>query len=157
MVIKVKKTFIVVICSILIGLFLSNLLFKEYEYDVKLSTVFSSSNKVYFLQQGVYSSFDSMKENMISFSYYIYTYENDKYYTFIGVTKDMENLEKLKGYYKSLDYDIYVKEVNVRNSEYLELLDEYDILLKAVDSKDAIDAIMMQLLGKYEEMIINVG
>lgn len=152
-----KKNILIIICSVLVGCFLSNVLFKEYDYTSKIKTVFTSGDKVYFLQQGVYSSLDTMKENMMSFKYYIYSYENDKYYTYIGITGLEDNLTKLKGYYKEKGYDIYVKELNVNNNEFLDLLNKYDNLLSSTNDNDAIDAIMMQLLGTYEEMIINAS
>ena len=130
-------------------------LFKQYDYDDNIKTVFSSDTKVYLIQQGVYSSLESMKENMIGFNYYIYSYENDKYYTYIAITKSLENLEKLKGYYKSLGYSIYVKEIDINSSDYINILDQYDNLLSTTDKKETIDAIMMQVLSKYEEMNMN--
>lgn len=95
-----KKYLFPVMSSLIIGYILATLLFKQYQYDANIKTVFNNGVTVYFLQQGVYSSVDSMKENMSSFNYYIYSFENDKYYTYIGITKNTDNLTKLKGYYE---------------------------------------------------------
>ena len=84
---KMKKYIVTILGSIVVGYFLASFLFKQYDYDDNIKTVFSSDTKVYLIQQGVYSSLESMKENMIGFNYYIYSYENDKYYTYIAITK----------------------------------------------------------------------
>ena len=152
---KMKKYIVTILGSIVVGYFLASFLFKQYDYDDNIKTVFSSDTKVYLIQQGVYSSLESMKENMIGFNYYIYSYENYKYYTYIAITKSLENLEKLKGYYKSLGYSIYVKEIDINSSDYINILDQYDNLLSTTDKKETIDAIMMQVLSKYEEMNMN--
>ena len=152
---KMKKYIVTILGSIVVGYFLASFLFKQYDYDDNIKTVFSSDTKVYLIQQGVCSSLESMKENMIGFNYYIYSYENDKYYTYIAITKSLENLEKLKGYYKSLGYSIYVKEIDINSSDYINILDQYDNLLSTTDKKETIDAIMMQVLSKYEEMNMN--
>ena len=150
-----KRYITTILSSIVIGYLLASFLFKQYDYDSNIKTVFSSDTKVYLIQQGVYSNLESMKENMISFNHYIYSYENNKYYTYIAITKSIENLEKLKGYYSDLGYSIYVKEIDINSSDYINILDQYDNLLSTTDKKETIDAIMMQVLSKYEEMNIN--
>lgn len=150
-----KKYITSILTATVIGYLLAYFMFKQYDYDSNIQTVFTNGTKVYLIQQGVYSSLDSMKENMISFNYYIYTYDDNKYYTYIAITKNLENLEKLKGYYKSLGYSIYVKEIDINISEYINVLEQYDNLLATTDSKETIDAIMMQALSKYEELNIN--
>ncbi len=152
-----KKYLFPIISSLVIGYILANLLFKQYEYDKNIKTVFNNGVTVYFLQQGVYSSVDSMKENMGSFNYYIYSFENDKYYSYVGITKSKDNLTKLKGYYESKGYTIYVKEINVNNNSFITILEQYDNLLATTDNEDTINAIMMQALSKYEELITNAS
>jgi hypothetical protein len=150
-----KKYLFPVISSLIIGYVLATMLFKQYEYDANVKTVFNNGVTVYFLQQGVYSSLDNMKESMKSFNYYIYSFENDKYYTYIGVTKNKENLTKLKGYYEKKGYTIYVKEIDVNNTNFITILEQYDNLLATTDNEDTINAIMMQALSKYEELVKN--
>ena len=92
-----------------------------------------------------------MKEALKNFQYYTYAFENDKYYTYIGITKDDENLEKLKGYYKNLGYVIYVKEQNISDKEFIETLTQYDTLLKNSDDLELTEAVMAQVLSEYEK------
>lgn len=152
-----KKYLLSIISSMIIGYFMASYLFKQYNYDTKITSVFNNSDVVFLIQQGVYTSIDSMKENMTSFSYYIYNLENDKYYAFIGITKNQDNLTKLEDFYKSKGYSIISKQVDISNKEYINILDQYDNLLSTTDNGDTINAIMMQALTKYEEMVINGG
>ncbi|HPF83255.1 MAG TPA: hypothetical protein PLV83_03690 [Bacilli bacterium] len=142
-----------VVSAIIIGILLAKFMFNQYKYDTKLDTVFNNGTKVYFIQQGVYSSFESMQTSLASFTYYIYTLDSDKYYAYIAITKSPENSEKLKGYYSNLGYTIYVKELNVNNTDFLSLLEQYDTLLSKSSENSVIEAITIQSLKKYEELV----
>lgn len=142
-----------IISAIIIGICFSKFMFNQYNYDSKLSTVFSNGTSVYFLQQGVYSSKETMEQNCSSFPHYIYTIDSDKYYVYVAITKSSENLEKLKGYYYNLGYSIYVKELNISNNDFINILEQYDVLLSKSTENSVIEAITTQTLLKYEELI----
>ena len=149
---KLKNIFPVVLC-ILVGFFMGTFMFKQYKLDT--DTVSLTGENLYFLQTGVYSSEEDMKKNMSNTSYYIYTKENNMYYSYIGITKNKKNLDKLKGYYKQEGYDIYVREIFVSDISFLTVLEQYDnLLLETTDTK-IIKSIENQVLSKYEELIIN--
>ena len=148
---KLKNIFPVVLC-ILVGFFMGNFMFKQYN---KTDTVSLSEEKLYFLQAGVFSSEQSMKDAMSKFSYYIYRKENNMYYSYVGIVKDEKNLEKLKDYFKKEGYDIYVREVFVSNISFITILDQYEALLKETTDSKIIKSIENQVLGKYEELVIN--
>lgn len=134
---------------------MASYLFKQYKYDAKITSVFNNNEVVYLIQQGVYTTLDSMKENMTSFSYYIYSKENDKYYSYIGITKSDNILNKLEEFYKNKGYSILSKQISINNKEYINILEQYDNLLATTTNEDTINAIMMQALTKYEEMVKN--
>lgn len=149
---KLKNIFPVVLC-ILVGFFMGIFMFKQYKLDT--DPVSLTGENLYFLQTGVYSSLESMKEAMSNTSYYIYTKDNNMYYSYIGITKNKNNLDKLKGYYKQAGYDIYVREIFVSDISFLTVLEQYDnLLLETTDTK-IIKSIENQVLSKYEELIIN--
>ena len=60
------KSIIPAILCILVGFFMSNFMFNQYEKET-IAKVSNEKNTVYFLQIGVYSSLDSMKENLKKF------------------------------------------------------------------------------------------
>ena len=148
---KLKNIFPVVIC-ILIGFFMGNYMF--HEYNINTDKVSLTGENLYFIQAGVFSSEEKMKEEMASFSYYIYTKENNMYYAYIGIVKNEKNLEKLKGFYKQEGYDIYERQIFVSNIAFLTVLDQYEELLKSTDDKKVAQSIENQVLSKYEELVL---
>lgn len=142
------------ILCILVGFFMSNFMFNQYQKDELLPTS-TSKNMVYFMQIGVYSSLDNMKENLKNIDTYIYEEKNGLYYAYVGMTKDSENLEKIEGYFKSLDYVIYRKEKTVSDAAFIEVLNQYDIMLKQTTDNKTIKAIMSQIISKYEELVLS--
>lgn len=150
---KLKFIFPLVL-AIGIGFVCGKLMFNQYDSASSIKTVFNEKNeKLYFIQQGVYSSKESMEKNTTNFPYYIYDLIDDKYHVYIGITKLAENAEKLKEYFEKKGYIIYVKELNVSNKEFVNAIDSYDELLSKTNDDKAIETILNQVLLKYEELI----
>jgi len=148
-----KKYFWSIILSLVVGIYLGKFTLSQYD-DFNVFPVSFGSDTIYFLQEGVYSNVDIMKNSMSSFDYYIYDKEDDGYHTYVGITKSRENALKLEGFYKEKGYDIYVRENSINNNSFVSVLTQYDILLSNAD-KDSIDSICSQILGSYEELVIN--
>ena len=51
-------------------------------------------------------------------SYYIYRVVDDKYYVYYGITKDLDNYEKIAGNMKELGYDNYREEIVVSSKSF---------------------------------------
>ena len=149
-----KKFIFPLISAILIGFLLGKFMFNQYDYKSSIKTVFNDkSEMVYFIQQGVYSSLESMEKNVTDFNYYIYDVIDGKYYVYVGMTKNKDNVSKLEGYFKNMGYIIYVKEFKIDNNEFLTVLTQYDELLLQTEDSKAIKTIQNQILAKYEELI----
>ncbi len=146
------KYIIPVLIALIVGFFFSYYVFNQYESKEKIKTIFSDNNKVNFIQYGVYSTKESMEENTKALNYYIYNVIDNKYYVYIGISKSNIGTEKLKGYFKELGYDIYVKELSLSNNKFITTLEQYDLLLENTNDKDTIKTICNQVLAKYEEM-----
>lgn len=149
------NTYLPLILCLTVGFFMGKLMFSQYDDKQGLKLVSSASEKVYFIQQGVYSSKESMEKNTSNLTYYIYTIDNDRYYVYIGITKNEENLDKLKGYFDSLGYNIYVKEFYISSESFITVLDQYETMLSETTDSKTIGAICSQILSKYEELVIN--
>lgn len=147
-----EKIIMPIIASVLVGFVMGKFMFNQYDNGVALTSNLVKKENLFFLQQGVYSSIDSMKENTSSLPYYIYTEEDNKFYVYVGITKDKKNLEKVKGYYQDKGYDIYIKTIEVGNEAFLEVFNQYEQLLKNTTDKEAISAIISSVLAKYEEL-----
>lgn len=148
-----KKYFWSIFFSLIVGVYLGRFILNQYD-DFNIFPVSLSYDTVYFLQQGVYSNEEIMKNNMSSFDYYIYDVEDDGYHTYVGITKNHENALKIKEFFKEKGYDIYVRENNIKNNSFISVLNQYDILLSNSD-KSSIDSICNQVLSSYEELVIN--
>lgn len=129
-------------------------MFNQYEKE-ELEKVSSEKNTVYFLQIGVYSSLDSMKQNLKNVETYIYEEVDDLFYAYVGILKDESNLEKVEGYFKNLDYVIYRKEKKIKSKPFIEILNQYDLMLKETNDSKTIGIIMNQIISKYEELVLN--
>ncbi|NLL44758.1 MAG: hypothetical protein GX247_03725 [Mollicutes bacterium] len=142
-----------IILCLTVGFFIGQFLLNQYHNKEKIKPAFSEKEKVFFIQQGVYSTKESMEKNTLNFSHYIYHLKEDKYYVFIGITKNNKNAEKLKNHFKNIGYDTIIKEFEVDNESFLEVLGQYDLLLENTNDNDAIKTICNQVLAKYEELV----
>lgn len=149
-----KKYIVPIFLALITGLILGRFVLNQYEFEGKIVSVSSKNKNAYFIQQGVYSSKESMEENVTDFPYYIYSIIDDKYYVYIGITFLEENLEKIKGYYEKKGYITYVKELSVDNEDFITVLEQYDSLLQGSDEEEIIGTVCSQVLSKYEELVL---
>lgn len=150
-----KKYGLTILLAVITGVLLSKLFFSQYTDSKSLKTVFNKGETLYFARQGIYSSLDSVKENTMNLSYYIYNIVDDKYYVYYGITKDLENYEKIAGNLKSLGYDNYREEITVSSDAFIETLEQYDLLLRETSDNTIIKAICAQVLASYEELVLD--
>lgn len=146
-----KKSLFLIITAILLGLLFSKILFGQY----KSLPVSTDSKKIYFIQQGVYSSEASMKENTSKLAHYTYEKIGDKYYVYACFTKESDNINIIKKYFDSINYSIYAKEMNINNEQFINILEQYDYLLSAVENPETIKNVCKQIVTKYEEMVLS--
>ena len=150
-----KKYIIPTVLSIAVGLYLGIILLKQYNNAKALTPVFNNSlTEIYFVREGEYSSLEQMKEAMIKFPYYIHTNKDSTYYSYIGISTKLENANRIKGYYDNLGYSTNVEVIGVSNTNFIDVLTEYDKLIE--NSNDStIGSICSQILVKYEELVLN--
>lgn len=151
-----KKYLLAFVMALVIGFFLSNFFLNQYDdYDgIKVS---NSGEKLYFVQFGVFSNIENLEKNTISLQNYIYNKQDNLYYVYVGITKLKSNADKIINYYKSLNYDVILKEYELTNQTFLDLLNKYDEVLKNTEDVTAISSVINQVLSKYEEVVINGG
>lgn len=148
-----KASFIIpMTISILLGSLCGKLVFDQYQAKQE---VFEEENMVYFLQQGVYSTEDSLQKNTKDLPSKIVSLEDGKYYVYVGITKDSENAHKLKELYEEKDYSIYQKERSVSNYEFINNLEQYDILLASAKNEEEMVSVMDTILASYEETVLS--
>ncbi len=146
-----KKNIVTVVISLAVGFLLANSYINEYGSSLDIISVFNENNRNAFLiQQGVYSTFESMEENTSEISDYIYSVIDGMYYVYIGMTLDSENVIKLQEHYKVRNINTIVKETNLSDSDFVLFLEQCDSILRETGSSETIDELVKQVLSKYQ-------
>ena len=148
-----KKYFWSLFCSLVVGVYLGKFMLNQYD-DYEVISTYYGSESLFFLQHGVYSDLESMKDNMSNFKYYIYDKEDDGFHSYLCITKSHDNALKVKEYFNSIGYDIYVKENNINDGTFVSIVNQYDLLLNDADGS-AVDDICTQILSSYEELVFD--
>jgi len=139
-----KKAMIPIFLSIICGAICGQVVYKIYLGDAELAL---GDNLIYLIQSGAYSSYDNMRANTIGYDY-VYYEEDDLYKTIIGVTKNKDNIEKIKKVYGK---EVIINEYYTNDSNLNNKLNEYDFLLLKEDNEDIIKEIIIKMLNLYKE------
>ncbi|MFA5459629.1 MAG: hypothetical protein WC267_03600 [Bacilli bacterium] len=149
------KILLPLIVALLLGYLFGYFVFEQ--YDKKPLLTFKPKTTVYFLQQGVYSNLESMTDNTRRIENYIYIKDGDYYKTYVAITSDSNNINKLKELFIALGNDIYVKELPINNNQFISILKQYDLLLNQVTDYEGITTITKEVLLKYKELEVANG
>ena len=141
---KILYSIIILITGIIVG---RNI------YLSKVTQTFSNKDIYYFIQEGVYSSKSIMEENIKNMDLKVVDELDNKYYVYLGITKDESIAKKLKEIYESQGYQIYIKEVSLSNEEFNNNVTQFDLLINATTSEKEILTIEKVVLANYEEII----
>ena len=142
---KIKKIVTPIFLSVLCGALCGKLMFSIYED--KGSSILES-NVIYLLEDNTYDDYDSMKASTIS-SNYVYYEEDGKYKAVVAMTKNKDNIDKIKSVYDNkLTVSKYL--LNDENINYK--LEEYDNKLKNINKKDEIKEIIFEMINIYKDL-----
>lgn len=131
---------IAVIAGYIVGLYL---------FNYQDSSKYVSSNLVYFVQDTV-----ALDSSQIGTDYTRVIREKDgKYYSYVGITMDDANAEKIQEYYSFLGVDTYIQEEMVSNLDFIGSLQEYDQLLSSTSGSDMV-SVLKVILATYDEMVL---
>jgi len=134
----------------IIGIYIGTYIYRNKRSKEK--DVFGLNFKVYLIQYGVYSDIDNMKEIGNNLPEYFYYNDEKGYHIIIGITMNKDLVNKIKKAYE-ID-DIYLKEIDISNNEFIESLKQYDILVNSLNDNKAIIEAEKQILSKYEEIVL---
>ena len=141
---KIKKIVTPIFLSIICGCICGKLMFSIYE-DKGSSLL--NSNVIYLLQDNSYDDYDSMKASVIS-SNYVYYEEDGKYNRVVAMTKNKDNIDKIKEVY---DSKLSIEEYLLDNDDINSRLEEYDIRIEKASSNDEIKDIIVEMINIYKE------
>ena len=148
-----KKYVLSIFAALIVGAVFGNLLLKQYEAYDGIKFTSNEGEMLYFIRYGIYDSVEDMEKKTLSLVNYVYNVVDNKYYVYIGITKDGDNLIKLNNYYSSLGYKTITEEFLVTNKLFLEELLNYDSILASTDDEIVISSISGLVLEKYEEFV----
>ncbi len=126
-------------------------LFSEYK---ETSSVFSDKKKLYFLEEGIYSSKKLLEYNTKNIDPKLIVEKDGKYHLYVGITGEQKNISKIKNIYKNKGYSIYEKELEIDNLEFLSNVEQFDILLDNANNESDISAIEEVVLSNYENLVM---
>ena len=148
-----RSVVIPLLIAILLGFYGAKIAYGVYQVKESLSEV---SHNAYAIQFGVYTNADTLTKNFSNLDDYVVSMEDGKYYVYIGFTTDYSNLSKIRKVYDELGIDIYIKEVYIDNMEFVSSLQQFDVLLDSVESKEDILSVNSAILSSYEELILGI-
>ena len=126
---------------------------KIYLATENIEVTFNEESTYYFLQEGVYSSKQIMEENIKNMNMKVVDNLDNKYYVYLGITRDENIAKRLKTIYEEEGYQIYIKEKNLSNDEFLNNVTQFDLLINNTTSTKEILTIEEVVLANYEEII----
>ena len=141
---KLKKIVVPIFLSVFCGFVCGRLMFSIYED--KGSNVLNS-NVIYLLQDSSYSDYETMKASGVSANY-IYYEEDGKYNMVVAMTKNKNNIEKIKEVYGK---DLKVTEYLLGDDSINDMIDEYDIKLEATTDGEEIKKIIIDMINIYKD------
>lgn len=145
-----KKKIILGLFFIVIGYILGEILFENQKELLKINKL---KNSYYFLQEGVYSDKNNLQNNLNKLEHKLIDYQKDKYYVYVGITKDKAIATKLKEIYEQKGIRIYQKEKQIDSEEFSTNVEQFDLLIKETKEEEQILTIEEVVLANYEEII----
>lgn len=140
------------VVAIISGAFLGNFLFERYKEEDK--AVLKETNSLYFFIEGVYNNKGQAEKSSENVKVKLITKEDANYITYLAITKDEANLEKLEKLFKKLKVNATIKKMSINNKEFLTILEQMDLLLKKTNQKEELLAVNEVILSNYQDLVL---
>ena len=147
-----KGFFITMVVAIISGAFLGNFLFERYKEEDK--AVLKETNSLYFFIEGVYNNKSQAEKSSENVKVKLITKEDANYVTYLAITKDEANLEKLEKLFKKLKVNATIKKMSINNKEFLTILEQMDLLLKKTNQNEELLAVNEVVLSNYQDLVL---
>lgn len=133
--------FLSILCGAICGRLVYGIYDKKLTQDIR-------GEKIYLIQAGAYSTYDSMVNNT-SLNHYIYYEDTDGLYkSIIGLTENYDNIEKIKSTYTE---DVIISEYYSKDEELNKKIKEYDQKIKSSASTEEVKTIVLEMLSLYKD------
>ena len=81
--------------------------------------------------------------------------EDDKYYSYIGMTSSIKVAEEIQKIYKKKGIDIYIKTKYIEEENLINQIKQYDVLLESSKTIEEINSVLKTVLATYDEIMTN--
>lgn len=148
-----KKYILSISIALIVGIIFGKFFLEQYDAYEGIKFSSNEGEMLYFIRYGIYNSEEEMEKNTLSLVNYIYNIVDNKYYVYIGITREHDNLIKLNNYYSELGYKTITEEFLVTNKTFLEELVNFDSILANTNDEIVISSISSLTLEKYEVIV----
>ena len=140
----IKGIFLPLVISIIFGFICGKLVYSVYGDDIENKL---SSSKLYLVQNGEYLTYDNMREENNG-NNYVYYKDDDGYKTVVGITKNEDNIDKIKSLYND---DLQVMEYYISTDLLNDKQREYDLMLSNTSDIYEVKKVVDNILNLYRE------
>lgn len=144
MISKIKRGIIPIFLAIICGSICSKLVCSIYVDSASKSL---NDTKIYLIQAGAYSTYDSMVSNT-SVNNYVYYEDDGLYKAIIGITENKNNIDKIKSTYEG---EVIVSEYYSLDNKLNEKIEKYDKEIEKLEDSNEIKNIVIKMLGVYKD------
>ena len=141
---KIKQIVVPIFLSVLGGFICGTLMFSIYEEKGKNIL---ELNTIYLLKDNSYNDYDSMKASSLS-NNYIYYEDEGKYNTIIAITKNKDNIDKIKETYNK---ELTIMEYILKDEEMNNKLEAYDLELTKAQKDEDIKEVINKMINVYKD------
>ena len=146
-----KRYLIYISLAIAVGAVFGNIFYNKYEKEQSLEKEYNS----YLLQLGIFDTKEDMNKELLEIDDYIVIEKNNKYYVYVGVSTNKKNVTNLQEIFLDKDINTSIKKTIISDIEFMNSLEQFDLLLDSVSSNEDIMSINEAILSSYEEMLLN--
>ena len=145
-----KNKLIIALILIISGIIVGNNLYSK--VDFKLLKTFKENNDFYLLQLGTYDSKEDMQRDTRDINPKVYEIKNNKYYVYVGISSNINNINKIKDIYS--EEELTTKVINIKDEEFIANLRQFDILIDNTNNKDEVLTIEEVVLSSFNKKIL---
>ena len=128
--------------AVLVGFICGKIVYNYYRDSIYEDL---SQSKLYLVLGGNYNTYEDMREENSS-NNYVYYIDDDGYKTVIGITRNVDNIEKIQSLY---DNDTEVSEYYINDLEYRQKQDIYDLELTNASDVYEVKEVVDNILNLY--------
>lgn len=141
-----------IISAVLLGYLCASFIFNQYGVN---SLVFNEVSNIYYLQCGAFNTEEASLKEIKGVDNKITIKEENKYYSYIGMTTNNDIAKNIQEMYKEKDVDIYIKSGYLENVDFISELNQYDVLLAESKNIDEVNSVLKTILATFDEIVLN--